>query len=132
MTGDTRRSTIELISDAFSEATGLVSTEARLLRAEMNQKINHTVAAIGMMVMAAVFMIGALMLLLQTGVVYLVQTGFSPLASSIAMGIVSALIGLVLFLAGKRALAPENMAPQRALEQINRDVSMARQVASGR
>lgn len=133
MTHDTnRRSTLELVSDAFNDASALLSTEAKLLRAELNDKINHAVAAIGMMVMAAVFFIGALFLLLQTGVAFLVQMGLSTTLASIAMAIVSALIGFGLFMAGKKALSPENLTPQRSMNQINRDVAMAREAASGR
>jgi hypothetical protein len=35
-----------------------------------------------------------------------------------------------MFFAGKSALAPENLKPQRSMNQINRDVAMAREVAS--
>jgi len=129
MTHDTsRRSTIELISDAFNEASALLSTEAKLLRAEVNEKINHAVAAIGMMVIAAVFFIGALFLLLQTGVAFLVQMGLSTWVASIAMAIVSGIIGFALFMAGKSALSPEKLKPNRSMTQINRDVAVAKQV----
>jgi phosphate/sulfate permease len=132
MTHDARRSTIELISDAFNEASALLSTEAKLLRAEVNEKINHAVAAIGMMVAAAVFFIGALFLLLQTGVAFLVQWGLSTPVASIIMAVVSGAIGLALFFAGKSALSPDHLKPQRSMNQINRDVAMARDVASNR
>ncbi|MDB5641756.1 MAG: hypothetical protein JWN07_1073 [Hyphomicrobiales bacterium] len=130
MTHDARRSTIELISDAFNDASALLSTEAKLLRAEVNEKINHAVAAIGMMVGAAVFFIGALFLLLQTGVAFLVQWGLSPAIASILMAVVSGLIGVAMFFAAKAALAPEHLKPQRAMNQINRDVAMARDVTT--
>ncbi len=132
MTHDARRSTIELISDAFNEASALLSTEAKLLRAEVNEKINHAVSAIGMMVVAAVFFIGALFLLLQTGVAFLVQWGLSTAVASIIMAVVSGVIGLALFFAGKKALSPDHLKPQRSMNQINRDVAMARDVASNR
>jgi len=130
MTHDARRSTLELISDAFNEASALLSTEAKLLRAELNEKINLAVAAIGMMVGAAVFFIGALFLLLQTGVAFLVQWGLSTAVASIIMAVVSAVIGAAMFFAGKKALAPEHLKPQRSMNQINRDVALAREVSS--
>jgi hypothetical protein len=132
MTHDARRSTIELISDAFNDASALLSTEAKLLRAEVNEKINLAVSAIGMMVVAAVFFIGALFLLLQTGVAFLVQWGLSTAVASIIMAVVSGVIGLALFFAGKKALSPDHLKPQRSMNQINRDVAMARDVASNR
>ena len=132
MTHDARRSTLELISDAFNDASALLSTEAKLLRAEVNDKITKAVAAVGMMVGAAVFFIGALFLLLQTGVAFLVQWGLSTAVASIIMAVVSGVIGAALFFAGKSALAPEKMKPQRSINQINRDVAMAREVASNR
>ena len=126
MTQDARRSTIELMSDAFSDASALLSTEASLLRAEVNEKINHVVTAIGMMVGAAVFFIGALFLLLQTGVAVLVQWGLSTAVVSILMAVVSALIGLVMVFAARAAASPAHLKPERAMNQINRDAAMAR------
>lgn len=130
MTHDARRSTMELITDAFNDASALVSTEAKLLRAEVNQKVNVAVAAIGMMIGAAVFFIGALYLLLQTGVALLVQWGLSTAVASIVMAAVSAIIGAAMFFAGKSALSPDRLKPQRAMAQFNRDIAMARDVAS--
>lgn len=132
MTHDTsRRSTFELISDAISDASALVGSEAKLMRAELSDKVDHAVAAIGMMVMAAVFFIGALFLLLQTGVAFLVQYGLSPAVASILMAVVSAVIGLALFMAGKSALKPSKLTPTRTLNQVNRDIDVARQAVSG-
>jgi hypothetical protein len=37
-----------------------------------------------------------------------------------------------LFFAGKSALSPDHLKPQRSMNQINRDVAMARDVASNR
>lgn len=130
MTHDARRSTLELISDAFNDASALLSTEAKLLRAEVNEKINFAVTAIGLMVGAAVFFIGALFLLLQTGVAFLVQWGLSAPVASLIMTLVSAGIGAALFFSGKKALTPDHLKPQRSMNQINRDVAMARDVAS--
>ena len=132
MTHDARRSPFELISDAFNEVSALFSTEARLLRAELRTKIDHVIAAIGMMLGAAVFFIGAIVLLLQTGVALLVQWGFSTLVASIIMAVASGVIGIVLFIAGKSALSPDHLKPQRAMNQIILDVAMARDVASNR
>lgn len=127
-----RRSTLDLVSDALNDATALVGTEARLLQAEMSRKVDHAVTAIGMMVIAAVFFIGALFLLLQTGVAFLVQWGLTPPVASVLMAVVSALIGLALFMAGKSALKPSNLVPSRSLEQLNRDVDVGRQAMASR
>ncbi|MDB5652023.1 MAG: hypothetical protein JWL62_3543, partial [Hyphomicrobiales bacterium] len=126
----TRRSTIELVSDAISDATALVGSEAKLMRAEMSDKVDHAVTAIGLMVMAAVFFIGALFLLLQTGVAFLVQYGLSPAVASVSMAVVSAVIGIALFMGGKSALKPANLKPDRTMTQINRDVELARRAVS--
>ncbi|MDB5558101.1 MAG: hypothetical protein JWQ36_1035 [Enterovirga sp.] len=128
MTHDTsRRSTMELVSDAINDATTLVGSEAKLLKAEMSNKVDQAVMAIGLMVIAAVFFIGALFLLLQTGVAFLIQWGLSPAVAHILMAVVSAVIGGALFMAGKSALKPEKLTPTRSLDQINRDVAVAKQ-----
>ncbi len=132
MAREDTRSTMELISDAFGDASALLSSEAKLLRAEMNEKINQALSAMALMLGAAIFFIGALLLLLEAGVAYLVQMGFSTAIASLIMFGVSAVMGLILFFIGKSALAPENLKPDRAMNQINRDMAMARQVASGR
>lgn len=132
MSQDARRSPLELVTDAFQDASALLSAEAKLLRAEVSEKISKAVAAVGMMVGAAVFLLGALFLLLQTGVALLVQWGLSAAVASSIMAAVSAIIGIGLFLAGKSALSADNLTPKRSMNQINRDVAMAREAAAGR
>ncbi|MDO9441112.1 MAG: phage holin family protein [Beijerinckiaceae bacterium] len=126
-----RRSTLELLSDAVNDATALVGSEAKLLKAEMSHKVDRAVTAIGLMVIAAVFFIGALFLLLQTGVAFLVQWGLSPAVSSILMAVVSGIVGLGLFFAGKNALSADKLTPNRSLEQITRDVAVAKHAVGG-
>ena len=132
MTHDPRRSPLELASDVFQNVSALLSTEARLLRAEMSAKVSQVLSALGMMLMAAVFLIGALVLLLQAGVALLVEWGFSPMLASIGVAGLSMLVGLLLYFAGKKALAVDRLKPRRAMNQFNRDIAMAREAAARR
>jgi len=132
MTHESRRSPLELASDAFQDVSALLSTEARLLRAEMSTKVSQIISALGMLFVAAVFLIGALVLLLRAGVAWLMEWGFSATFASIAVAALSMVIGLLLYFGGKNGLAVDRLKPRRAMNQINRDVAMAREAAAGR
>ena len=132
MTHGSRRSPLELASDAFQDVSALLSTEARLLRAEMSAKVSQIMSALGMLFVAAVFLIGALVLLLQAGVALLVEWGFSAMLASLAVAALSMVIGLLLYFGGKNGLAVDRLKPRRAMNQMNRDVAMAREAAAGR
>ena len=132
MTHGSRRSPLELASDAFQDVSALLSTEARLLRAEMSAKVSQIMSALGMLFVAAVFLIGALVLLLQAGVALLVEWGFSAMVASLAVAALSMVIGLLLYFGGKNGLAVDRLKPRRAMNQMNRDVAMAREAAAGR
>jgi len=132
MTHGSRRSPLELASDAFQDVSALLSTEARLLRAEMSAKVSQIISALGMLFVAAVFLIGALVLLLQAGVAWLVEWGFSAMVASIAVAALSMVIGLLLYFGGKNGLAVDRLKPRRAMNQFNRDIAMAREAAARR
>ncbi len=132
MKQDQQRSTMDLISDGLNEASALLASEVKLLRAEVNEKINQVIASIVMMATAAIFFLGALFLLLEAGVAYLVEMGCSTTIASLIMFALSAVVGIILFFAGKSGLAADKLKPERSMNQINRDIAMARQVSSGR
>jgi hypothetical protein len=132
MTHEPRRSPFDLASDAFQDVGALLSTEARLLRAEISTKVSQVISALGMMLIAAVFFLGALVLLLQAGVALLMEWGLSALTASIAVAAMSMALGLLLYFASKNALSADRLIPQRAMNQINRDVAMAREAAARR
>lgn len=132
MTHEPHRSPFDLASDAFQDASALLSTEARLLRAEMSAKVSQVISALGMMLIAAVFFLGALVLLLQAGVAFLMDWGFSAMVSSMAVAALSMTFGLLLYFVSKNALSADRLMPHRAMNQINRDVAMAREAAARR
>ena len=123
------RSVPDLFSDLLNQLTALFRTEARLARVEMSEKLSKAGAGLGMIVFAAVLAIPAMVILLQAAVAALIENGLQPHWSALIVGGATLLIGIVLALAGFKSLNPRKLMPQKTIDQLQSDASMARRQA---
>lgn len=124
------RSIPEIFTDVVTQFTTLLRTESRLARTEMSEKINQAAVAVCLIVAGAVLLMPALVILLQAAVAALVQSNTLPQPwASLLVGGVALLIGIVLALVGASRLKVRALAPERTINQLQRDVSVARQQA---
>ena len=124
------RSIPEIITDVVTQFTTLLRTESRLARTEMSEKISQAAVAIGLIVAGAVLLMPALVILLQACVSALVTSDTLPQPwASLLVGGVVLLIGIALALIGASRLKMRALAPERTINQLQRDVSVARQQA---
>ena len=126
MSTDTR-SIAELFSDALHQFTKLVRTELQLARAELAAKASEAAMGIAFIAGAALAMIAALVLLLMALAVWLVELGLPDPVAYLIAGVVGALISAVLGWTGMNRLKPGNLAPERTMQQFQRDAAVVQE-----
>ena len=122
-----------IVSDLAQDVGTLVRQEMDLARCELAEKaeeaksgatracVGGSLAFIGTLVLA-----GAAVL----GLTYLLERWMRTLPamalSALAVGLVLAIVGFVLFKTGSKALSAEHLVPKRTLESIKEDARWAR------
>lgn len=130
MAVDHPRGVLGVAGEAMVQAATLISVEFRLARAEIAEKVSSLRTGAALVVAGAVFLVGALFLVLQWAVVALVAAGLSPVAATMVASVACSLVGLVLILAGRQKLDTGSVLPERTLNQIARDGAMAKEKLS--
>lgn len=125
------RSVPEIVGKIFSQFTTLMRKEAQLARAEMSENISLVGQGLGMIIGAAVLLIPALVILLQAGVAVLSEKyGLATYWSSLIVGGVTLVVGVVVAFIGSSRLKTENIMPKRTVHQLQQDASVAKQQVS--
>lgn len=127
---DHPRSLLGVAGEALAQAADLIRIEFRLARAELAEKATSLRTGAALVVAGAVFLVGALFLLLQWAVVALVEAGVSAAMATFVVAVACSGVGLVLVLAGRQKLDPGSVLPERTLNQIARDGAMAKEKLS--
>lgn len=114
-----RPSTPSLIGDAIRQSTELVSAELQLARLELTEKMIKAVVSVAGILGATIFIIVALIFLLQGLVELLVQLAhWPPFAASFAVGGGIAVLALVAILLAARNLSGAKLKPNRTIRQV--------------
>lgn len=122
-----RPSTPALIGDAIKQATDLVTAELQLARLEVTEKILKAVLSVAGIVGAGVFILVALIFLLQGLVELLVQLAHWPaFAASFAVGGAIAIVALLAILLAARNLSAARLMPNRTIRQVRQVVGAQR------
>jgi len=121
---DTRsdsRGITTLFSDLADQASTLVHTEFRLLRAEMSEKVEQFRNGAIEVIAGSICLLAALLVLLQALVVALAELGLGAGWASLLVGVVVAVIGAILVSRGTSNMSAQNLTPERTQEQVTRD-----------
>jgi len=121
------RSVSDLLSEALQQVGKLIQNELRLARAEMGAKAAQAGMGIGMLVGAALVTIPALVLLLMALAGWFVHLGLGPAVSDLLAGVIGLLISGGLAWLGMNRLKPENLTPNRTLDQLEQDAAAVRE-----
>src|SRR3954447_21518060 len=125
------RSVPDVVGDLFSQFTTLMRKEAQLARAEVSENIAVVGRGLGMIIGAAVLLIPALVILLQAGVAAITEKyGVASYWSSLIVGGVTLVVGIVTASIGSRRLTSENIMPKRTVHQLQQDALVAKQQVS--
>ena len=126
-----RPGVVALVTDALGRSADLIQTEIRLARVELGEKAEalrtSLVSGIVMMLVGTVFIIGALILVLQALVAALIESGVSPAVAILIVAGGSAVGGIVVLMAGKKTLGAVDPTPTRTIASLQNDARMAKE-----
>ncbi len=120
------RSAPALIGDLIGHVTELFRKEMLLLRAELNEKGNQVLTALGMIAGALVLAITALNVLAAALVAALAEFMNGGWAALI-VGVLLALIAWLMASGGMKSLKTANLMPRRTADSLSRDATMAKE-----
>jgi uncharacterized membrane protein YqjE len=121
------RSVPELVADAFNQFAKLIRNEIQLAKAEMSAKATQAAIGAAFLAVAGLVSIAALVLALMALAALLIQIGWSAPLSYLAAAIVGVLLSVVCGWLGMNRLKPENLTPNRTIEQLRRDASAVKE-----
>jgi hypothetical protein len=124
---DSTRPLGSLFTDVVSEITHLFQTELRLVRAEMNEKVNRVANSGALIGAGAVILLPAVFILLLAIVRWLAVAGLPEQWGLVIVGGAVALLGVALLMKGINNLKGSALVPQRTIQQVRADVSLAKE-----
>jgi len=125
-TREYERSVMEVLSDLLTQFTTLLGKESQIARAEMSEKMTQMGMGLALIIGGAVLLMPALVVLLEAAVAALQQAGFAPLWAALITGGGTLLVGLILLLIGVNCLKAEKLVPNKTIQQIQKDASVAK------
>jgi uncharacterized membrane protein YqjE len=110
-----------LTSDAFSQFSKLLQTEADLARAELSEKGQQVAVAVGLLVGAAVLVVPAIIMALFSLSAALIHAGVREPLAHLASAALAAILSGLFIAFGMQKLKPEKLAPRKTFGQLERD-----------
>lgn len=109
-----------------SSLTDLFQSEIRLAKTELSEKTDQITKALLAIAGGLFIALAALVILLQAVVVAL-SDNMDPALAALLVGAVAAVVGLVLVIGGAKGLKPENLEPQRTVNELRRDQNLVKE-----
>jgi hypothetical protein len=122
-----QRSLGELFGDLSRQMSALVRQEIELARAEVTGKATAAARDVAIMGSGIGLLYAALLALIGAAVLFLVDQGVSPSLAALIVAIVVAIIGGLLVMSSRQALANRDMAPKRTVETLKDDAEWAKE-----
>jgi len=111
----------KLIGEALRESRDLAQKELAFFRAEMSENVRTLAIGLVMVIVAAVFVILALIWLTQALVYWLATVVGSQALAALIVGGVLAVVAIGLGLYGRSTMSKISLAPTRAVQSLQRD-----------
>jgi len=127
MAAQSTRPLASLFTDVVSELSHLFQTEIRLVRAEMNEKVSRVANSGALIAAGAIIMLPAVFILLLAIVRWLAVAGLPEQWGLLLVGAAVAALGVVLLMKGLNNLKGSALVPQRTIEQVRADLSVAKE-----
>lgn len=121
------RSLATLIGDLTQQASTLVQTEGRLLRAELSEKMTKVGGLATEVLAGAICILAGLMVLLQALVIALANAGLGAGWASLLVGLVVAGLGAMLIRNGSANFTAAELAPHRTQNQLENDARVLKE-----
>jgi len=123
------RSLGDLLRDLASDVSRLIRNELALARSEASDKMTQTMTALISIVGGSLLGLAALIILMQAVVQGLSNHMPDWLASLITGGVV-AIIGVMMVVAGQKAMSANRLVPDRTAENLRKDINLVKERAS--
>ncbi|NIX76142.1 phage holin family protein [Microvirga terricola] len=121
----------ELAGEALRDTSDLAQKELALFLLEVSEQVRAASFGVALIIAAAVFAIGAIVLWTQALVDWLATVlGSAPLAALVVGGVM-ALIATALALYGRRVMAGFSLAPRRTMRSLQRDAAVLSERVTG-
>lgn len=117
----------EVAADIMRQASSLLRTEVNLARAEMSENLEAISGGLRMLIVGATLVIPGLVLLLEAFAAAVIAAGLAAYWSLAIFGGGALILGIVLTSIGRRRMKFSQLKPQRTLDELNRDMAMAKE-----
>jgi Putative Actinobacterial Holin-X, holin superfamily III len=124
---DEEAGTLSLLADITAGLGRLVKGELLLARAEAAEGLKAAGAGLAKIAVAAILALVGLNALAGAAVASLAAAGLGPAWAAVIVGLGLCLVALALAMAGRAALRPRGLLPDRALRGLRRDADAVRQ-----
>ena len=129
MNVETRSSLRTLVGEVADDARDLVRGEIALARAEVEQKVERVILGIVSLVGAMLLAFAGLVIVLMAAAQALARS-MPDWAASLIIGGAVLVIGVVMALVARRALALAAMVPERTIRNVQADARLAKEHVS--
>lgn len=126
-TRDAARPLTSVFTEVISEVAYLLQTEIQLARAEVSEKLASLATGGAMIGAAAILLLTGLFVLLLAAVRWLEIAGLPDQWGYLLVGGVVLTVGIGLTLTGANKLKASALVPQRTIEQLRADFSVAKE-----
>ena len=130
MATETRRPIVQLLTDIVNEVTGLMQTELRLVRVELNEKIGKLASGGVMIGAGAVCLIAGLAIAFLALVEWLVVVGLPREAALTLVAIAALAIGALIAARGVQSIKSAELVPERSLHRVRQDLNIIKEHVS--
>jgi len=122
MATETRRAVVQLLTDIVNEVTGLLQTELRLVRAEMNEKFGKLTNGGVKIGFAVVLLIAGLGIAFLAITEWLVVAGLPREWALTIVALVAVAFGGLLATRGIAEIKETELVPERSLHHVRADI----------
>src|SRR3954453_2250768 len=122
-----QRSLGELFGDLSRSLSTLIRQEIELARTEVTSKVTHVSRDAGIIGLGGALLYAALLGLLATIVLLLVEGGLAPWLSALIVTIIAGLVGALMVAAGQDRLKKADLVPRRTVGTVDEDVEWAKE-----
>jgi hypothetical protein len=126
---ESRASLRDLVGEVADDARDLVRGEIALARAEVDQKVERVITGVISLVGAMLLAYAGLIIVLIAAAQALARS-VPDWAASLIIGSVVLVIGMVMALIARKALAPSAMLPKRTIRNVQADARVAKESVS--
>lgn len=113
-----------LLAEAMRESTDLARKEMTLFKTEVSQNVRGLFVGVALIVLAAVFGIGAIVLLTESLVDWLATVVESEALAALIVAGVCLVLAIAFGLWGRSKMSAEALAPTRSAHSLQRDAAV--------